>query len=256
MTRLWWSTMIAAAVIGVAPYGVGASEPEQSAIDMKTMTVADLDKAGDASRAVKNYDQAVKYYQEGLRRDKKNARLYNKLGLAELSSGDTGSAKVAFEKAVKLNAKYADALNNLGAVYFKENRMGNAAKYFKKAVAMDETRATFHVNLGAAWFNQKKVDRAMKEYARALELDPEVLERTAKAGIVAQIASPEERAKFYFELAKIHAKRGDVESCLQCLRKAKENGYRDLPNVYRDEQFSQLWSNPQLHEVVPPPAAK
>lgn len=256
MSRLWWSTVIAAAVIGAAPYGARASEPEQTAIDMKTMTVADLEKAGDASRALKNYEQAIRYYQEGLRREKKNAHLYNKLGLAELSGGDTGSAKIAFEKAVKLNSKYADALNNLGAVYFKENRMGNAAKYFKKAVAMDETRATFHVNLGAAWFNQKKVDRAMKEYARALELDPEVLERTAKAGIVAQIASPEERAKFYYELAKIHAKRGDVESCLQCLKKAKENGYRDLVNVYRDEQFTQLWSNPQLHEVVPPPAAK
>ena len=256
MTRHWCSTMVAVAVMTLGAYGVAAPEAEQSTPDMKTMTVADLDKAGDASRALKDYDQAIRYYQEGLRREKKNARLYNKLGLAELSSGDTGSAKVAFEKAVKLNSKYADALNNLGAVYFKENRMGNAAKYFKKAVAMDETRATFHVNLGAAWFSQKKVERAMKEYARALELDPEVLERTAKAGIVAQIASPEERAKFYYELAKIQAKRGDVESCLKCLQKAKENGYRDLVNVYRDEQFSQLWSNPQLHEVVPPPAAK
>jgi Tfp pilus assembly protein PilF len=256
MRRLGWRTMVVAALIGLASYGFAASDPEQGTKDMKSMTVAELEKAGDASRAVKDYPQAIQYFREALRKDKKNAVLYNKLGLAELSGGDTDSARAAFQKAVKLNSKYADALNNVGATYFKQYNYGNAAKYFKKAIALDEARATFHVNLGAAWFNQKKVDRAMKEYARALELDPLVLERASRAGITAQISSPEERAKFYYELAKIQAKRGDAEACLQCLRKAKENGYRDLANVYRDEQFSRMWSDPRLQEVVPAPVAK
>jgi hypothetical protein len=51
-------------------------------------------------------------------------------------------------------------------------------------------------------------------------------------------------------LVKIYAKRGDVETCLQCLRKAKEDGYRDLANVYKDEEFSRMRENPRLHEVV------
>jgi hypothetical protein len=57
-------------------------------------------------------------------------------------------------------------------------------------------------------------------------------------------------------LAKIYARRGDVDGCLLCLKKAKEEGYRDLANVYKDEDFSTLRSNPKLHEVVPPPVAK
>ena len=47
-----------------------------------------------------------------------------------------------------------------------------------------------------------------------------------------------------------------MEGCLQCLRKAKEDGYRDLANVYKDEEFSKMRQDPTLHEVVPPPAAK
>ncbi|MGO9574989.1 MAG: TPR end-of-group domain-containing protein [Terriglobales bacterium] len=57
-------------------------------------------------------------------------------------------------------------------------------------------------------------------------------------------------------LAKIYAKRGDTEGCLQCLRKAKEDGYRNLANVYKDEEFSKMRNNPKLHDVVAPPAAK
>jgi Flp pilus assembly protein TadD len=207
-------------------------------------------------RAEKDYEQAIKYFREALRRDKKNALLYNKLGMAELKSGDLHSARADFEKAAKVNKKYAEALNNVGAVYFVENNFGQAAKYFKKALALEETRATFHVNLGAAWFSQKKLDRAMNEYTRALELDPQALAQNARLGITAQVSSPEERAKFFYLLAKVQAKRGDVQECLACLKKAKDNGYRNLANVYKEEEFSRLWNDARLAEIVPPPPAR
>jgi tetratricopeptide (TPR) repeat protein len=256
MAAAWWKAAMIVVVLALTSYAFGFGEPEQASKDMKSMTVAELLKAGDASRAVKDYLQAIDYFNEALRRDKKDPEIYNKLGLAQLAKGDTASAQIAFQRAVKLNSKYADALNNLGAVYFKDKNYNNAVKYFKKAVALDETRATFHVNLGAAWFSQKKLEKSMKEYGRALELDADVLNRTARVGIAAQIASPEERAKFFYELAKIQAKRGDIDACLHCLMKAKENGYRELANVYKDEQFTRVWSDPRLQEVVAAPAAK
>jgi hypothetical protein len=77
-----------------------------------------------------------------------------------------------------------------------------------------------------------------------------------RTGVAAQIASPEERAQYSYMLAKIYANRGDVDDCLQCLRKAKEDGYRNLANVYKDEEFAKLRDNPKLQDVVPPPAAK
>jgi tetratricopeptide (TPR) repeat protein len=182
--------------------------------------------------------------------------LYNKLGLAELKNNELSAARSDFEKAAKRDSKNAEAVNNIGAVDYMRKNYNSAAKYFKKAVALEETRATFHVNLGAAWFSQKKMEPAAMEYARALELDPESLRQNSKVGVTAQISSPEERAQYSYMLAKIYAKRGDTDSCLQCLRKAKEDGYRNLANVYRDEEFSKMRDNPKLHEVVTPPTAK
>lgn len=248
-----WDPLVLAIALGFAG-GLGAAQ--QQPVDMKSMTVAELEKAGDTFRAQKDYDHAIAYFQQAVRKDKKNGMLRNKLGLAEFQAGNTDQARTDFEKATKLNPKSADYLNNLGAVYFVQNKLGSAAKYFKKAVALEETRATFHVNLGATWFGQKKFDRAINEYTRALELDPLVLDSRARVGVTAQIAHPEDAAKYYYMLAKIQAKRGNVDGCLLCLQKAKENGYRDLANVYKEEEFSKVWADARLAEVIPPPALK
>lgn len=256
MWGLMRGTIVVAVVTALSQCGLGAIDADRPTEDTKSMSAADLEKAGDACRGRKDEQGAIQYFNEALHKDKKNAVLYNKLGMAELLSGDVQSARLEFAKAVKTDKKYADAFNNLGAVFFVQNSFSRAAKYFGKAAALDATRAPFHLNLGAAWFSENKLDPAMNEYSIALKLDPEALEENARVGVTAQVSSPEERGKFYYLLARIEAKRGDVPAVLSCLRKAKEAGYRNLASVYKDEEFSQLRNNPGLAEIVPPPAAR
>lgn len=256
MRNLTLRSLLVAMVVSISNYGAATTDSQPSNPQMDAMSVTELEKSGDLARSQKNYDLAIQYFQTALRKSPKNAVLYNKLGLAELKNNDLNAARFNFEKSAKRNSKYAEAVNNIGAVDYMRKNYGSAAKYFKKAVALDESHATYHVNLGAAWFSQKKMDRAIAEYTRAMELDPDAFRNESKVGIAAQIASPEERAQYAYLLAKAYAKRGDVEGCLQCLRKAKEQGYRNMANVYKDEEFSRLRENPNLREVVPPPVAK
>jgi len=244
-----------ALLLTLSRYSAAASWPEQG-VKMDAMTVAELEKAGDQARSVKDWNSAVDYFQAAIRKDHKNAVLFNKMGMAQLQKGDDAAARASFEKATKVNSKYAEAVNNVGAVDYRQKKYASAVKYFKKAVALNESDVTFHINLGAAWFSQKKMERAIAEYTRAMELDPDAFRRESRTGIAAQIASPEERAQYSYLLAKAYAKRGDIDGCLQCLKRAKEDGYRNLTNVYKDEEFSRLRDNPKLQEVVPPPIAK
>ena len=246
---------IAVIAFAVAAYGVSFDDTQTPA-DVRSMTAAQLEKAGDNCRAQKDYEQAIKYFNEALRKDSKNAKLYNKLGLAELSSGSYAAASAAFAKATKYDRKYPEAWNDLGVVYYVQRNYGAATKYFKKAIALDETRPSFHVNLGVTWFALNDTDRAMREYTRALQLDPDALMRSSNTGMSAQIANREERAKHDFMMARIYAKMGNVDSCLVCLKKAKENGYADLANVYKDEEFSRVRQDARLAEIVPPPVSK
>jgi len=256
MRKASWNAIVVAAALAFAGPAWGSTDAGQRVVDVNSMSVAELEKAGELCRIHKDYEGAIQYFREAVHKNRKSATLRNKLGLAELQAGQSDVARSDFEAAAKLNPKYADAFNNVGAVYYMQNKPGPAAKYFKKAVALDETRATFHVNLGAAWFNQKKLERAINEYTRALELDPQVMEEHSRIGVSAQVTNTEERGKFYYMLAKIQAKRGDLDGCLVCLKKAKDNGYRDLGNVYKEEEFSRLWSDERLAQLVPPTVAR
>lgn len=251
-------TMLVVALIAAMTRTASASaaDPQPGNIVSSSMTVAELEKAGDQLRAQKDYKQAMQAYRLALRKESKNAVLYNKLGLAELQGGDARSARSDFERAIKYDKKYAQAQNNLGAVAYLEKKYGNAASYFKKAVALEENQPTFHVNLGAAWFAQNKLERSILEYMRALELDPDALTNLSKAGINAQISTPEERARYFFMVAKIYAKRGNLTECLEFLKKAKEQGYAELSNIYKEQEFAALWQDPRLIEVVPTPTSK
>ena len=183
MRHLLIQAVVMVMALGLAPYGFGEADVERSKVSMDTMTVPELETAGDLARARKDYALAVKYFETAIRKEPRRAVLYNKLGLAELKDGDQSGAAANFRKALKYDSKYAEALNNLGAVEYIGKRYGSAAKHFKKAIALEETSAVFHVNLGAAWFGQNKMERAIAEYSRALELDPEALDVSSRAGV-------------------------------------------------------------------------
>lgn len=240
----------------IAGFGVSSVNPQQDTTSIQSMSVADLEKAGDNSRAQKDYDQAIKYFKEAVRKDNRNAKLYNKLGLAELSQGGYEAAQANFAKAAKYDHKYPEAWNDLGVVYYLQKNYTQAAKYFSKALALTPDRASFHVNLGITWFTMNKIDRAMAEYTRALQLDPDALVHGSHTGMSAQITTREDRAKLDYLMAKVYAGMGNVDGSLESLKKAKENGFGELDGVYKDQEFARVRQDPRLAEIIPPPAAK
>ena len=68
--------------------------------------------------------------------------------------------------------------------------------------------------------------------------------------------SAEDRAKYAFFLARMYASRGDLERCLEWLKKAKEEGYKNMADVYKQAEFTSIRQDARLAEVVPPPIPK
>jgi hypothetical protein len=83
-----------------------------------------------------------------------------------------------------------------------------------------------------------------------VSLDPDVFERISHAGIAGQISSPEDRAHFSYVLAKLYAKTGSTERSLECLRRAMEDGYKNINEVYKDEEFAQLRKDPRFFQLM------
>ncbi|PYX90345.1 MAG: hypothetical protein DMG68_02135 [Acidobacteria bacterium] len=133
---------------------------------------------------------------------------------------------------------------------------GKAVKQYTKAINIDENAPSYFSNLGAAYFSMKDFEKATMAYARAVQLDPDIFERTSRTGVAAQLPSPEDRARYDYTMARLYAKIGLAERSLQYLRRAMEEGYKDIQMVYKDAEFSALRKDPRFTELMAakPPA--
>ena len=159
-------------------------------------------------------------------------------------------AKKSFERAIRADRKNADAYNNLGVIYYEARNYNGAIKHYQKAISLKDDAASYYSNMGAAYFGKKQFDKAVQSYSKAMELDPDIFERTSHAGVLAQLPSPEDRAHYDYVLAKLYARTGVPERSLHYLKKAMEEGYKDIKNVYTDSEFSTLRKDPRFAELM------
>ena len=207
------------------------------------------EQKGDQARVRNNNLEAVYYYRSALHMNSQNSVLLNKLGVAELQSGDRGAARKHLNQAVKYDPHNVPAWNNLGVLACIERKYSAAVRDLKNALALQETNASAHLNMAEAWFGLGEVDRAMTEYTRALELDADILSSNPGA-VVAHVSTPEQRARVAFTIAKAYAKRGNLDGALEYLRRARDGNFPDLKKVYADQTFAALWDDPRLQQIV------
>ena len=209
-----------------------------------------LERRGDELRTEKNYLDAIDYYQAALKGGPGNASVFNKIGICQLMMQRYKEAKKSFERAIKADRKHGDAYNNLGVIYYQAHNYNGAIKQYQKAIGLRDDAASYYSNMGAAYFGKKQFDKAIQSYSRAMELDPDIFERTSHAGVLAQLPSPEDRAHYDYVLAKLYARTGEPERSLHYLKKAMEEGYKDIKNVYKDNEFSSLRKDPRFAELM------
>jgi tetratricopeptide (TPR) repeat protein len=231
-----------------APSEVRRAEPPPA-----NWSVRELEAKADELRAEKAYADSLDYYRAALTKRPDSASLHNKMGMAELMMLRFGRARKAFERALKADPQYAEAMNNLGVVYYMQANYKKAIQHYLKAVAARPENASFYSNLGTAYFARKNFEQASSAYFRALELDPEIFERHSRTGVSAHMASPADRARYSYVIAKMYARVGDTDRCLLYLKKAVEQGYPEISNAYKDEEFAGIRKDPRFAEVMTPP---
>jgi tetratricopeptide (TPR) repeat protein len=213
-------------------------------------TAVELEQRGDELKEDKNFLDAIDYYQAALKGAPGNASVLNKIGICQLLMQHNKEARKSFERAIKADRNHADAYNNLGVTYYTSRSYGGAIRNYQKAIALKKDAPSFYSNLGTAYFSKKEFDKAIQAYAKAVDLDPDIFNRSSHAGVEAKLASPEDQAHYDYVLAKLYAKTGVSDRSLHYLKKAKEEGYKDLKDVYKDNEFSTLRKDPRFTELM------
>lgn len=216
-------------------------------------TPTDLEDHGDQLRGEKAYLDALDYYQAAQKKLQKGpalSQLMNKIGITQFQMQRFDDSRKSYEKSIKLDKTYSKPYNNLGVVHYMNHRYGRAIKYYKRAIELEPTSASFYSNLGSAYFAMKKFDQAVPAYQQALQLDPDIFERRSQVGIVAQMSSPEDRAHYSYVMAKMYAQMGMFDRSLLYLRRAMEEGYKDVNDCLKDSEFAQLRKDPRFNDLM------
>ncbi len=210
------------------------------------------ERRADIFMARKMYREAVETYGAALKADAKSASLHNKIGIAYHQQIQLNEAQKSYEKAIKLDKKFAQAINNLGTVYYAQRRYKKAEKAYSEALKHAPNSASIHSNLGTAYFARRQYKKATEEYLMALSLDPDVFEHRSTAGTLLQERSVEDRARYFYFMAKAYAAAGIYDRALLYLRKALEDGYNKRDRIPKEPEFKALLDNPEFQALVFP----
>src|SRR5881398_2367697 len=186
--------------------------------DPATATREQLETVADVLRARRFPEDALDYYLYALKRGGGDqVLLLNKIGVTQLELRHTGAARVFFQRAIQVQKKDPVASNNLGAVEYMDGRYSNAISNYNRAIKLNKTSAIYHSNLATALFEQKRYKDARDQFRIALQIDPDMAHHDGTGGLTAHMLSPEDHARYCFEMARLYAELGDETNMLRYL---------------------------------------
>ena len=212
-------------------------------------SAATLEMQGDELRSEKHFLDSIDYYNSAIAK-KPTALLWNKKGMSYLLLQRRDEAAKCFDKAIKMDKKAPEGYNNRGYVEQMRKNYDKAIKYYKKAAKLRPTDAVFYFNMGSSYFGKHDYAQASKLYQQAFAIDPDIFNRAQRTGIMAQATTPEDRAAFSFMVARMYAKAGDFDQSLEYLRKAMEDGYKNINQVYTEQEFATLRTDKRFEELM------
>jgi tetratricopeptide (TPR) repeat protein len=212
-------------------------------------SAAVLEEQGDELRAQKRYFDSIDYYNTAMKKQP-SAMLWNKEGMSYLLLQRPDQAAKCFDRAIKMDKHAAESYNNRGYVEQMKRKYDKAISYYKKAIELRPEDAVFYYNMGSSYFGKHDYVDAGKQYALAFSRDPTIFTRVSRTGIMAQATSPEDRAAFSFMVARMYAKAGDFDRSLEYLRKAMEDGYKHINDVYTESEFATLRTDKRFEELM------
>ena len=123
----------------------------------------------------KKVEQAIEYYEKGIKIDPNFAMIYNNLGLLFFENKLNGYVEKAenyYKKSISLNNKIPEPHTNLGSLYNKLNKLQDAIDCYKTALLINPRFAHAHHNLGNICLALGNFNEAKKHFNESIKSDP------------------------------------------------------------------------------------
>jgi tetratricopeptide (TPR) repeat protein len=201
----------------------------------------------------KNYDEAVKIFEEIIKIDEKNSDPYANIAVIKKIKKDYQSSFEYLKKAIELNPKNAQYHGNMGNLFREVTNYKNAIKAYINAIKLEPKDPMNYNNLGITYEKMNDTNRAIQAYKQAVKVDGKFAKAVNNIGVILYKQKKYEEAVEIFSIAlKTDPKYYEVYSnkgaCLNKLKRYDEaivelelaikynpknsGAYTNLGNVY------------------------
>jgi tetratricopeptide (TPR) repeat protein len=154
--------------------------------------------------------EAVEVYDELIKANPKEGRLYTQRAAAWWARGDRKMALADFDMAIQLGYTEPHAFTSRGMFHTAVGNIDAAIKDFGVAIEKNPQDEVPYINRAAVYISQSKVDLALADYSRAIELNPK-------------------KAANYQQRAVAYKMKGDLAAALADFNKAIELDPKFVP---------------------------
>lgn len=156
-----------------------------------------------------NTEEAISYWEKGLKLDPKRADAYDGMGWIALRKGDFATALLHWQKALEINPRMPGVHNSLARALMGLQKVEEAVEALQKDIHISPRSSMGHFLLGEAYFQLEKYDKAREAYENAIALDPAC-------------------TNAYYNLARSLMKLNESSRAKECIEKFQELKAEDM----------------------------
>ena len=128
---------------------------------------------GVAEHHLKNYQQAMENYQHAIRIKSNYSEAYDNLAAAQFELGLDDDALVNIEKAIKISPFKPKQHGRLACIYVRQGLFEEAIKAATQAIKLDPACASYYMIRSSAYRCIKKIKESIEDIRKAIEINPE-----------------------------------------------------------------------------------
>jgi tetratricopeptide (TPR) repeat protein len=209
------------------------------------------------------WDDSLALFTDATAKSPNGSRVWQTLGEAHRSLGNSEAARVALERSLELKPDNTNVLWSLAQLYTENGELDKGDDYLQRLFKINPDYVMGWATLGNIYLARKNYSKAREMYNKALALQPDALQVHSLLGKLAVFeknydearshfnvieATPAERklAENAYQMIRVESLAGRVDEALIWLERALYRGYSDYYTLNTNLELNMMWNSPKF----------
>jgi len=227
-------------------------------VNSNVLSASDWYQKGYNAEELREYDNAILYYQKSIDIESNYIVAYNNMGNVYSKKGNTDKAIKIYQKVIEIDPNNVSAYSNIGAVYAAKGNYDKAIDRYQKAILLDPNNDILYYFLGLSFYYRGDLDKAIVSYLKSIEINHDSPDSYNNIGVIYRdkdnynealkyykkaIQSEPTYSQAYYNIGELLMSTENIDNikkAAEYFKKAARLGHKDSQKLL-EEFFGESW---------------